>query len=349
MPRGRIASVGEAPTRRLPPPSRALWRQQHPTIAVTVDRATYEGLDVRRKAEGRSFADILLGDRADRDRELAEACAHGRLDGEAAAQNVASGQLNAILAEHQAAMAAAAEQIRAADEAGYRRALAAGDDPAARAASHRQAAVTEALERMDLSEVARYEAAVAARHAAEMAGHQAARLRAAADQAEAQRRLDAASYATTAERVAELEDAATIGARRAQEKLAPQVAQLQAALADRDRQLAEQGPTTSQELAAGQRELDTAKAQVAALRVQVQALTEHLEGARHSPLQQLMTQRQEQMALARERWDAERAERAEQRAAEQAIREQRQQEEDQQQEQHRQKPGHLWLIPTLRD
>jgi hypothetical protein len=319
MPLGELTIVTKTPDRCVAP-SREAWRAAHRNVTLTVPVAIYELLDGRRAAEGKTFADILLGERADRDRELAEARAQGVAEGTATALLASDGQLAELKREQEEAMAASADQIRAADAAGYQRAGAEANDPAARAKSDWVATQWAIVEKMEVSEGVRLEAVAVARHTRERARLEAERLSHEADAAEAQRRIDMVSDAITAEQASDWEAAKALGAKDEAAKLAPQLAQLRHEREAARAELVEQGRDGARELADTQRELAAAQGQVRVLRSRVDELTGQLDAARHSPLQRMLEQQQEQLALDRERWDAETEQRQRRRNQEPADR-----------------------------
>jgi len=173
---------------------------------------------------------------------------------------------------------------------------------------------------MEVSEGVRLEAVAVARHTRERARLEAERLSHEADAAEAQRRIDMVSDAITAEQASDWEAAKALGAKDEAAKLAPQLAQLRHEREAARAELVEQGRDGARELADTQRELAAAQGQVRVLRSRVDELTGQLDAARHSPLQRMLEQQQEQLALDRERWDAETEQRQRRRNQEPADR-----------------------------
>lgn len=110
MPNTHLAARSTTASERRRPPSKARWSSAHPTIGVNVDRATYDVLDARRRAERKTWADLLLGDLTNRDAELASI----RAEGSAAERKVSDSELDALRREHSAALAAARERTRGA-------------------------------------------------------------------------------------------------------------------------------------------------------------------------------------------------------------------------------------------
>lgn len=113
MPNTRLPAGSTSASGRRPPPSKARWSAGHPTIGVNVDRATYDVLDARRRAEGKTWAALLLGDLTDRDAERAST----RTEGAAAERKAADRELAILRREHAATLAAAEEHAEARERA----------------------------------------------------------------------------------------------------------------------------------------------------------------------------------------------------------------------------------------
>ncbi|MHB1940780.1 MAG: hypothetical protein ACYCS9_08165 [Candidatus Dormibacteria bacterium] len=126
----RLSAIPAQAPGRPRPPSKARWAAAHPTIGVNIDRPAYERLDARRRAEGKTWAELFLGALAERDAELAASRADGFTEGRAAAQEAVESALTGIRREHRAAMANAAQEAEAAAVAAYERGRAEAD-PAA--------------------------------------------------------------------------------------------------------------------------------------------------------------------------------------------------------------------------
>lgn len=82
------------------------WSIDNPTIGVNVKRATYDILDARRRAEGKTWAAFLLGDLEQHDAGRTAA----RAEGQVAERKVANRELRDLRREHEEAMTAAHQQ-----------------------------------------------------------------------------------------------------------------------------------------------------------------------------------------------------------------------------------------------
>ena len=230
--------------------------------------------------------------------------------------------------QHTASLESADERVRVAVE----EALANEDTPAGRAASHRQAAVTAALERYQLNEVERLE-----RMSLEENNRKMCQIR------RDQLRLEAESYGFTAEQDKVLRLALKVGRESIRKALAPRIdgaekrAQAAEAKADSLQREVTRLGTVQEQLVKTQDELAAVRrdaAQVPVLRAQVKELTEQRRVAQRSPLLQFPKDQEAWMRdltmqgeHRQRQWDAEQAEREQRRVAERGELEQQQREQ----------------------